>query len=267
MTLTPTLILAVLGVIFVAMLLRAVFGFGDAMFAIPLLAALIGLDRGAPVLALSGTVLAVLLLRERPEIVEKRTVLRMLLGALLGIPVGLFVLVGLPELWARRGLGALLIGFALWRLLASPPASTASGEDGKGEGEPGEAPARTPFAALVDVTFGALTGATTAAFDIAGPPLLAYSVARAWPSEVLRINFQALFLPLGVLVLAGHASAGLWTREVLLLAAMALPVMLAAYALGPRARARLHGRFGEQGGQRLLLTMILALGVATLLRP
>nr|WP_255216083.1 TSUP family transporter [Pseudenhygromyxa sp. WMMC2535] len=290
----PALILAVLAVIFVAMLLRAVFGFGDAMFAIPLLAALIGLERGAPVLALAGTGLSLLMLRERPALIERGTVLRLLLGGVAGIPLGLYVIVDLPEAWAHRGLGTMLIGFAGLRLaragrtktprppsLITPPAASSqldppqrsepaepASEPSEPASEPSESPAPSPDSEapppppgllgwLRDLLFGALTGTTSAAFDIAGPPLLAYSAVRGWSSERLRINFQAFFLPLGVITIAGHGLAGLWTAEVLLLAALAVPVMLLGWWLGPRIRARI----GEHAGQRLLLVIIFGLGV------
>jgi uncharacterized membrane protein YfcA len=258
---TPTLICAVLGVILIAMVLRAVFGFGDAMFAIPLLAGLIGLDRGAPVLALAGTAIAALLLRERPSAIEKGTVLRLLLGAVLGVPLGLSLLIAVPVVWAHRGLGMLLLSFGLWRLLwparASAPVEVAL--------DPVDAaPAIKPVglrAWIRDLGFGLLMGASSAAFDIAGPPLLAYAALRGWSSEAVRINFQALFLALGLVTIAGHGLAGLWTREVLLLAALALPMMLLGYVLGPRLRTRVQARFGEHAGQRVLLVVILGLGV------
>ncbi|KIG19036.1 hypothetical protein DB30_05940 [Enhygromyxa salina] len=254
----PTLITAVLGVILIAMLLRAVFGFGDAMFAIPLLSALIGLERGAPVLALAGTAIALLLLRERPEAIEKGTVIRLLLGAVAGVPVGLYVLVALPPIWAHWGLAALLLGFGGWRLLSLARPRAAARPDAATEQVGAPAWAR-------DLAFGLLTGASSAAFDIAGPPLLAYAALRGWSSEAVRINFQALFLPLGLVTIAGHGLAGLWTIEVLTLAGLALPMMLLGYVLGPRLRARIQARFGEHAGQRVLLAVILGLGVFQLI--
>jgi hypothetical protein len=259
---SPTLICAVLGVISIAMLLRAVFGFGDSMFAIPLLAALIGLDRGAPVLALAGTALALLLLRERPSAIEAGTVLRLMLGAVVGVPLGLYVLVELPSIWAHRGLAALLLGFGVWRLLWPARPSVPVKPDALDDQPIEPASERAGlFVWIRDLGFGLLTGASSAAFDIAGPPLLVYAALRSWSSDALRINFQALFLPLGLITIAGHGLAGLWTREVLLLAALALPMMLLGYVLGPRLRTRIQLRFGEHAGQRVLLVLILGLGV------
>lgn len=259
---TPTLICAVLGVILIAMVLRAVFGFGDAMFAIPLLAGLIGLDRGAPVLALAGTAIAALLLRERPSAIEKGTVLRLLLGAVLGVPLGLSLLIAVPVVWAHRGLGLLLLSFGLWRLLWPPRASAPVVKVALDPGDDSPAIERIGLRVWIrDLGFGLLMGASSAAFDIAGPPLLAYAALRGWSSEAVRINFQALFLALGLVTIAGHGLAGLWTREVLLLAALALPMMLLGYVLGPRLRTRVQARFGEHAGQRVLLVVILGLGV------
>lgn len=267
---TPTLILAVLAVLLTAMVLRALFGFGDAMFAIPLLAALVGLERGAPMLALSGTVMAVLLLRERPSLVDGGAVLRLLLGAAAGTPLGVLVLVAVPEIWGHRMLGALMLGFGLWMLIRERR-TTGEGElDRSAPTGTADAPKTTTDREaepgrlrrwLRDLPFGLIAGVTSAAFDIAGPPLLAYAVVRRWSDDALRINLQAVFLPLGIFTIAGHGIAGLWTREVLLLAAMGLPVMLLGYVVGGRLRIRVRARFGDNAGQRLLLALIIGLGL------
>ena len=261
---TPALIIAVLAVLLTAMVLRAVFGFGDAMFAIPLLAALVGLERGAPVLALSGTVMAVLLLRERPSLVDGGAVLRLLLGAAAGTPLGILVLVAVPEVWGHRILGALVLGFGLWALAKEHRARQAKTEGESPTPVTSEETATEPGPLrrwLRDLPFGLIAGVTSAAFDIAGPSLLAYAVVRSWSDDALRINLQAVFLPLGIFTIAGHGVAGLWTREVLMLAAMGLPVMLLGYFVGGKLRVVVRARFGENAGKRLLLALIIGLGV------
>ena len=84
---------------------------------------------------------------------------------------------------------------------------------------------------------------------------------RRWSDDALRINLQAVFLPLGIFTIAGHGVAGLWTREVLMLAAMGLPVMLLGYFVGGKLRVVVRARFGENAGKRLLLALIIGLGV------
>jgi uncharacterized membrane protein YfcA len=163
------------------------------------------------------------------------------LGALLGVPLGLYLLVGLPIAWAHAVLGVLLTAFSIWSLTG-----------------------RRSFRLegwWLDVGFGVLAGASSAAFDIAGPPMLIYAAARGWSPDELRVNLQAVFLPLSLLTLGGHAIAGLWTREVVTLAAMALPIVVLGLYLGPRLRARL-----EQTGEWIVYLLILAFGIIELIR-
>lgn len=234
---TPLLIIAIVAL---AVLVRSVWGFGDGMLALPLMAMVIGIDQAAPLMALLSAVIAVWLLRERPELVERGTIARLILGALAGVPLGLYLLVGLPAMWAHALLGSLLTGFSLWSLTGRK--------------------ARPAQGWWLDLGFGVLAGACSAAFDISGPPMLIYAAVRGWSADELRVNLQAVFLPLGLLTIGGHALAGLWNEQVLMLAAMALPVVIVGLLLGVRVREWL----GRPGGERVVYGLILCLGLLEL---
>lgn len=246
------LLALVVAVVFLAALVRSTWGFGDAVVGIPLLTLLISLSIASPMLVLISVALSLLLLRERPSLIDFGVVTRLLIGALAGIPLGLYVLTDLPESWARKGLGVLLIGFAIWsvvRARATPNADSES-EPSLARGD----------AIALDLGFGVMVGACSAAFDISGPVLLVHASARRWTPDQLRMNLQAVFLPLGLLTMTGHAISGLWTREVLLLALWCLPAVLLALVIGGRLRAKLEGKRGV----RVLYGLIFALGVLML---
>lgn len=255
MPLDPLALALCLAVVLLAAFVRATWGFGDAMVAIPLLSLIVSMRTASPMLALVNVTLALLLLRERPGLLEKAVIARLLLGALAGIPLGLYVLTDLPEAWARRGLGTLLIVMAVAMLVhqrrakrVAPPAP--------------RAPVQGLAGVALDLGFGALVGACSAAFDISGPILLLHAGLRGWSPEQLRMNLQAVFLPLGLLTMGGHALAGLWTREVLLLAACCLPIALLALALAARTRERLSGERGTLALHLLILALGLLLVIA-----
>jgi uncharacterized membrane protein YfcA len=113
----------------------------------------------------------------------------------------------------------------------------------------------------IDLSFGLLAGASSAAFSIAGPPLLIYAAVRGWDPDELRINLQAVLLPLAVVTAGGHGVAGLWTPQVLMLAAAGLPVVVLGLVFGPRLRTRLAS---DRGG-RLVYGFIAVLGVLELI--
>ena len=245
------LLFGVLAVVAVGLTLRTIWGFGDGMVGVPLLALFIGLDRAAPLMVGLSVIMAIGLLREQPELIERATVLRVLIGAVLGTPFGVLVLVDLDPTWTHRALGLVLLGFGLGSLLV--PRSP--GEDG----ESGEAP-RASW--LLDLGFGALAGASSAAFDIAGPPLLIHAALRGWDPDRIRLNLQAVFLPLALISAGGHAFAGLWTEELLIYAAASLPIA----ALGLLFGRNLRARFSGERGQRWVYGLIAALGLGELVR-
>jgi uncharacterized membrane protein YfcA len=71
---------------------------------------------------------------------------------------------------------------------------------------------------------------------------------------------QSIFLPIGVLVLIGHAAAGLWSAYVFQLYALSFPLQLLAIWLGNRISRRIpHARFA-----RLVYAMLVVLGVLLL---
>src|SRR5437868_10825492 len=87
----------VLGVIFLATLIRSALGFGEALVAVPLLALLLPVEVVAPLAVLvSITVAAVALVRDRRQ-VQFRSALWLLLPTLPGIPLGLLLLTQVAE--------------------------------------------------------------------------------------------------------------------------------------------------------------------------
>jgi uncharacterized membrane protein YfcA len=240
----------VLAIVCFAVLVRSIWGFGDGMLALPMLTLVIGMAQAAPLMALLSAVISVQLLHEQPHLVDKPGIARLVFGALFGVPLGLYVLIGLPVVWAHAVLGVLLTGFATWSLARRRSVGQGVGRDKTGV-----------KSWWLDIGFGVLAGASSAAFDIAGPPMLIYAAARGWSTDELRVNLQAVFLPLSLLTLGGHAIAGLWTREVVLLAAMALPIVVLGLYLGPRLRARI-----ERSGAWMIYLLILTLGIVELVR-
>jgi uncharacterized membrane protein YfcA len=250
--LAPSLLALIVAVVFLAALVRSTWGFGDATVGIPLLTLLISLSIASPMLVLISVTLSLLLLRERPSLIDFKVVARLLVGALAGIPLGLYVLTDLPESWARKGLGVLLVGFALWSVVRARAAPSTDAE--------AKPPLARGDAIALDLGFGVMVGACSAAFDISGPILLIHASARRWTPDQLRMNLQAVFLPLGLLTMTGHAVSGLWTRDVLLLVAWCMPAVLLALVIGGRLRVKLEGKRGVQ----VLYGLIFALGVLML---
>src|SRR3954465_9352024 len=90
-------ILTVLVVVFLAMLIRSAFGFGEALVAVPLLALLIPVEVAVPLAVLVSITVAVVIVLEDWHKVHFRSAWRLILSTLFGIPLGLLLLTGVDE--------------------------------------------------------------------------------------------------------------------------------------------------------------------------
>src|SRR5689334_17544523 len=101
-------------VIFVAIFIKAILGFGEALIAMPLLTLSIGLQMAAPLVALVGGIITAVIAVQRWREVDFSATWRLVLASALGIPAGLFLLKIAPAAWMMHGLGVLLIGYAAY---------------------------------------------------------------------------------------------------------------------------------------------------------
>jgi uncharacterized protein len=223
-------------ILFVAAFVKAVIGFGEALLGLPLLTLVIGLHTATPLIGLIGASLTVLIIAKSWRQIDFGVTRQLVIAALIGIPVGVIGLTRLPDVWATTSLGVLLVLVALNNLL-----------------KPTFRPLHGARWAYV---FGFVSGVCGGAYTIAGPPVLLYGALRRWPPEQFRATLQGFFLPVTVMIILTHAGAGLWTRDVLLLYVLALPVLTLAFWLGARASERLASKTFE----RLVYAALIVLG-------
>jgi uncharacterized membrane protein YfcA len=241
MSLTTT-VLPALGVLFLSTLVRSALGFGDALVAMPLLALLLGVRTATPLVALAASTVAVVILLRHWRGVDARAAWRLILSSLVGIPFGLLALKHAPEAYVKAALGALLVLYGLYGLLAPALPEVRDG--------------RAAYA------FGFVAGVLGGAYNTNGPPVVVYAALRRWPPEHFRATLQGYFLPTGLAVVVGHGLAGLWTPDVLRLYALSLPSVLLGILLG----ARLHRRIPRETFSRVVYAFLVCMGVLFFIR-
>src|SRR3954469_19651760 len=99
----------VLGVVFLATLVRSAFGFGEALVAVPLLALLIPVGVAAPLAVLLSVTVAGVILAQDWHQVHARSAWRLVLSTLPGIPLGLVLLTGVAERHVKGGLAVVIM--------------------------------------------------------------------------------------------------------------------------------------------------------------
>jgi uncharacterized membrane protein YfcA len=86
---------------------------------------------------------------------------------------------------------------------------------------------------------GFLAGVFGGAYNTVGPLLVIYGHLRGWEPERFRATLQGCFFPAYLLIVIGHAIAGLLTVQVLLLFSVSMPAVLLAIFLGGKVNASL----------------------------
>ena len=215
-------------ILFVSTFIHSTLGFGQALIAMPLLAMVVELKSATPLVAFVLMTIAAVILLRNWRVVDLSAVWRLVLSSCLGIPVGLFLLKGIPEGLMKAFLGILVILFSLYNLadryLKIIDLNRVSG------------------GSRIAYLFGFVAGIVGAAYNTSGLVITIYATLRNWSPDRFRSTLQSYFVFTGILILASHGLAGLWTPYVLRFYVTALPLVLVAIFLGGKLN-----RFIPQG--------------------
>jgi len=167
----------------------------------------------------------------------------LVLGAAVGVPLGVLLLSHANAHAMRAGIGAVLVLYSIYALAR---------------------PAMKPLGVgtAADVGVGIANGVLGGATGLAGIVATIWCQLRGWPKDEQRAVFQ----PVGV---ATFAMSALWlggqgaiSRDVLWLFALGLPALLAGTWLG----LKLYGRLNEAQFRTIVLWLLLASGAVMLVR-
>ncbi|MDQ1266469.1 MAG: uncharacterized protein QG635_1621 [Bacteroidota bacterium] len=209
-----TTLLLILVIIFFASLLRSTFGFGDALISMPLLALFLSIKTVTPLVAFMGLLISTAILARNWERIDIRSFWKLILFALLGIPIGLIYLKGAGESFVKIVLAVVLILFSCYKIL-NPDLFNLKNDK-------------------LAFIFGLLSGILGGAYNTNGPPIIVFGTLRGWQPNKFRLILQGIFFPTNLFIVAGHGAAGLWTQEVIRYFLLSLPFMLIAIIIGSK---------------------------------
>ena len=109
-------VVLVCGIIFVGSLVRSTLGFGEALIAMPLLAFVVPPQIAAPLVAVVSSFNAVLILSREWRQISFQETGRLTIAALMGIPIGIWLLSAGSEAAIKMLLAVVVICFASWSL-------------------------------------------------------------------------------------------------------------------------------------------------------
>lgn len=215
--------LLVVLIVFVAILIRSAFGFGEALIAVPLLAFFIPLTTAAPLGVLVSITVALIVVLQDWEKIHLRSAAWLVLSTLPGIPLGLWLLTSSHQAIVKGVLAVIIIMFSAYSLIGRMPPELQ----------------RDDRAWLVGC--GVCAGILGGAFGMNGPPLVVYGSMRRWSAQQFRATLQAYFLPASLVGMAGYLVSGLWVHAVTRYYLVSLPGVVPAILLGRFVNHRLAG--------------------------
>ena len=215
-------------------------GFGSVLLSLPLLALFLDVKTAIPLVALMGVILTVFLLIPLWKDLEWPRIWPLLLGALPGVPIGIFLLKSLNSRFLLTFMGLILVCYSLYSLLFKVAGR--------------ELNIRWAYFS------GFMGGCFGGAFSAAGPPVIVYVSIQSWRKELIKSTLQGFFFISGLMVIIGQTFTGLITSQVLKLFLYSLVPL----ALGTYTGHFFFGKIREETYRRVILTLLLCLGVFTI---
>lgn len=214
----------VLVVVFIATLIRSAFGFGEALFAVPLLVFRLPLAVATPLAVLISITIALVVVVQDWRKIYWRSAGWLVVSSIFGIPAGIVLLTSSHQEAVKVTLGLLLIGYSAYSLSASDILQLKT--DNR----------------MWLVGCGLFAGVLGGAYGMNGPPLVMYGTMRGWTPQHLRATLQAYFLPVSVIGMFGYWLQGLWVPALTHYYLESLPAVLPTIFFGRLINHKLRGK-------------------------
>lgn len=220
-------------------------GFGFGLVAMALLPMVLGLGETQAVVTLSSMAATLTMTGITLRHVQWSSVWHLWLGSAMGIPVGFALLTLLPQPLLIRFLGLAICLMVLFEFLVTRRY-------------------QVQFPVWMGWGVGLLSGTLSGAFNIGGPPMVAYIYNRPWSKEEQVATLTAVFVGTGVLRLALLLASHQLSKEIWTLTGLAVLPMAVAIVCGNR----LLKYASQQRLRTVIYLALLALGLHYLLiRP
>jgi uncharacterized protein len=205
---------SVLAIVFIATFIRSAFGFGEALFAVPLLAFFIPLKVAAPLAVLISITIAGIVVAQDWRKIHLHSTGWLVFSTVCGIPLGLLLLTSSHQRAVKVALAVIIMSFSAYSLTAR------------------RAPALQSDSRRWLIGCGFFAGVLGGAYGMNGPPLVIYGTMRRWSAQHFRATLQGYFLPASIVGMAWYWLAGLWVPLVTHYFLLSLPVIVPAVWLG-----------------------------------
>ncbi len=229
-------------VMFLASFVMGLTGFGIALVAMAFLPWLMSPVTAIVVLTIYALVFSLAVIVQLRHDLTPRALLDLLIGTVVGTPLGVWVLATLPVSALNRLIGLVLVIVVMLELRGVMP--------------------RRLVGRAWGLATGFLSGLIGGAVGTPGPPVIVYATTQGWSPRTMKANTMGFFVVNQGAILIAYWWAGLLTREVATVAAaFALPALA-----GVGAGVALFGRLDPVRFRRIVFGLLLISGLILLVR-
>jgi uncharacterized membrane protein YfcA len=226
--------IAICAVAFVSGTARGFSGFGSALIFMPLASSIADPRLVAALLLIIDFIAAAPLLPNAWQKADRKATAVMVVGALIGVPIGTYFLSRLEPVTTRWIISVFV--FALLLLLLS-------GWRYRGKDH-----------VAVSIGIGGLSGFCSGLAQTGGPPIVGYWLGRPLPSVIARANILLFFGASDFFSAVSYAVTGLITMDAILFAVVVGPI----YGIGVWFGASLFGKASEAVFRAICYALIAA---------
>ena len=242
--------------VLVAGTVQSMFGFGLALFVVPILSSAVPFTVLTPLLSLISITLSVRIAWKMRVDIQHRLLGKLLVAICLGMPLGIAMIVHVDVTTVRMILGILLIAYCSRALFKASRRNPASGDLKIDLNHPAGPPRP-----LVFWSMGFIVGVLGSAYNLMGPPLVLLLQWSRLNPQRYRATIHAFSVMANVLILIGFWFSGQLRAESFVYYGYSLVPLLLAYLAGNY----LLGIMDAVKYTRYLYALLLLLGINLLL--
>nr|WP_057764883.1 sulfite exporter TauE/SafE family protein [Companilactobacillus tucceti] len=191
--------------------IRTVFGFGDALIAMPMLTLIsFDLKTSTALIGAIGLLVAIPATLKYSSEIDWSVIKRLVIGSIFGVPVGITLVKYVDVKVVGRILGLFLLiysSYSLIQVLRNKNLKVRL------------------YSKFWDYIFGWISGILGSAFDSHGVAVAIYGTMKEWTANEFRGILQSHFMCVSLIVVSSQMVSGFWNMEVVKLLLMTIPFL------------------------------------------
>lgn len=217
-TMDIILLILIIVSILLGALVRNIFGFGEALVTMPLLALLnVDYKLSISIVAIVGIIVAFPVFVSNRQNINWKILKRLLIGSIIGTPIGILVVALANENIITKFLGIFILIYGTLNLINQFKNLYQS---------------KLKIPPLYDYVAGIISGVLGSAYNSHGVPIVIYGTLKKWDFLELKKISQVHFFITGCIIVASHGLSGFWNTQLWWLLAITLPFLFITIILG-----------------------------------